>query len=400
MATIHGVTPKKPKPPHHAKRSRSPLSVTNTWNWAQPLIFLSCSADDLGFQLWPDIASNALYNLNFFFYRGVDFQSSYKHNSSTKPLVLVNVAGDVSRKKDIEKALHGADCVFHLASYGMSGKEMLQARHVDEVIINGTCNVLDVCHEFGIKRLVYISTYNVVFGGKEIVNRNEALPYFLFDDHIDPYVRSKSVAEQLVLKSNGRPSKKKNGVRLYTCAIRPAGIYGPGEERHLPRILSLAKMGLLLFKVGSPSVKTDWVYVENLVLALISPSMGLLDDILGREGQPVTAGQPYFISDDWCDPLLFNSENKAGAWLCTYGEPSRWFSCNYSILAGKKKERIRWANYVCVAFCCNRDVSIVFRCFPAPSWTSRLGESLQSFYISINVDHQTRLSWISSFARW
>lgn len=92
-------------------------------------------------------------------------------------------------------------------------------------------------------------------------------------------------------------SRKKNGVRLYTCAIRPAAIYGPGEERHLPRILSLAKMGLALFKVGSSSVKTDWVYVENLVLALILASMGLLDDIPGREGQPVAAGQPYFISD-------------------------------------------------------------------------------------------------------
>lgn len=49
--------------------------------------------------------------------------------------------------------------------------------------------------------------------------------------------------------------------------------------------------------MGSPSVKTDWVYMENLVLALILASMGLLDDIPGREGHPVAAGQPYFISD-------------------------------------------------------------------------------------------------------
>lgn len=208
------------------------------------------------------------------------------------------IQGDVRRRKDVEKALRGADCVFHVASYGMSGKEMIQAGQIDEININGTCNILDICHEFGVKRLVYVSTYNVVFGGKEIVNGNESLPYFPLDDHVDPYGRSKSIAEQLVLKSNGRPSKKKNGVRLFTCAVRPAAIYGPGEERHLPRILSLAKMGLLSFKVGSPSVKTDWVYVENLVLALILASMGLLDDIPGREGQPIAAGQAYFISDE------------------------------------------------------------------------------------------------------
>lgn len=61
--------------------------------------------------------------------------------------------------------------------------------------------------------------------------------------------------------------------------------------------MNFAKLGLLLFKVGDPKVKSDWVYVDNLVLALLLASMGLLDDIPGREGHPVAAGQSYFISD-------------------------------------------------------------------------------------------------------
>lgn len=91
--------------------------------------------------------------------------------------------------------------------------------------------------------------------------------------------------------------RKNIGKCLYTCAIRPAAIYGPGEERHLPRVVSLAKLGLVPFKIGDANVKSDWVYVENLVLALLLASMGLLDDIPGKEGRPVAAGQPYFISD-------------------------------------------------------------------------------------------------------
>ncbi|KAJ6731224.1 putative proteinD DEPENDENT EPIMERASE/DEHYDRATASE [Salix viminalis] len=110
------------------------------------------------------------------------------------------IQGDVARKKDVDKALHGADCVFHLASYGMSGKEMVQFGRVDEEIVNG----------------------------------NESLPFFPVDDHVDPYGRSKSIAEWLVLKHNARPFKKNNGKCLFTCAIRPAAIYGPGEERHFP----------------------------------------------------------------------------------------------------------------------------------------------------------------------
>ncbi|XP_015884142.1 uncharacterized protein LOC107419840 isoform X1 [Ziziphus jujuba] len=249
------------------------------------------------------------------------------------------IQGDIVQKKDVERAVRGADCVFHIASFGMSGKEMLQIGRVDEININGTCHIIDACLEYGVQRLVYVSTYNVVFGGKEIVNGNETLPYLPMDDHVDPYGRGKSIAEQLVLKSNGRPLKKKNGKFLYTCAVRPAAIYGPGEERHLPRIVFLAKLGLLPFKIGDPSVKTDWIYVDNLVLALILASMGLLDDIPGKGRHPIAAGQPYFVSDgspintfEFVRPLLRS---------LGYDLPKTSLAVQHALLLG----RIFWAIY-------------------------------------------------------
>ncbi|XP_052191594.1 uncharacterized protein LOC127800806 [Diospyros lotus] len=249
------------------------------------------------------------------------------------------IHGDITCKQDVQRSLRGADCVFHLASYGMSGKEMLQYGRVDEVNINGTCHILEACVEYGIKRLVYVSTYNVVFGGKDIVNGNETLPYLPLDDHVDPYSRCKSIAEQLVLKSNGRPFKKKNGT-LYACAVRPAAIYGPGEERHLPRIISLAKLGLLPFRVGEARVKTDWVYVDNLVLALILASMGLLDDIPQREKRLIAGGQAYFISDgspvnsfEFIQPLLQKLD---------YDLPQVWLAVPHALLVGK----IFWVVYM------------------------------------------------------
>jgi nucleoside-diphosphate-sugar epimerase len=66
---------------------------------------------------------------------------------------------------------------------------------------------VDARHEAGVKMLVYVSTYNMVFGGQEIVNGDESMDYFPLDAHVYPYGRAKSVAEQLVWKSNGRPSK-------------------------------------------------------------------------------------------------------------------------------------------------------------------------------------------------
>jgi nucleoside-diphosphate-sugar epimerase len=113
----------------------------------------------------------------------------------------------VRKKKDVDRAVRGVDCVFHLASYGGSGKDMLQVGRVDETNITGTCNVLDSCRESGVRRLVYLSSYNVVFGGKEILNGNETDRYYPIESNPDPFGRSKCLAEQLVLKSNGRPGK-------------------------------------------------------------------------------------------------------------------------------------------------------------------------------------------------
>ncbi|CAO2815894.1 unnamed protein product [Amaranthus hypochondriacus] len=220
----------------------------------------------------------------------------------------------------------------------MSGKDMLQFGRIDKVNINGTFLILDACVEFGIKRLVYVSTHNVVFGGKEIINGDETLPYLPLGNHIDPYGRSKSIAEQLVLKYNGRPFREKNG-HIYTCAIRSAAIYGPGEERHFPRMLNLAKLGLLLFKVGDPTVKQDWVYVDNLVLALLLASMGLLDDIPGREGCPVAAGQAYFISDGF--PVNFFEFLMPLFRSLEYDLPKASLSVPSALLLGK----LFWAIY-------------------------------------------------------
>ncbi|XP_019105290.2 uncharacterized protein LOC104900838 isoform X2 [Beta vulgaris subsp. vulgaris] len=224
--------------------------------------------------------------------RSLDIRSSSTWSSQLSQAGVVFILGDITSKKDVEKALQGVDCVFHIASYGMS----------------------DACVKCGIKRLVYVSTYNVVFGGKKIVNGDESLPYLPLDDHRDPYSRSKAIAEQLVLNYNGRPLRV-NGGCLYSCAVRPAAIYGPGEDRTFLKIVNYAKLGLLLCKIGDSSVKTDWVYVDNIVSGIVLASMGLLDDLPEREGLPVAAGQSYFISDgcpantfEFIQPLLESLE--------------------------------------------------------------------------------------------
>ena len=51
---------------------------------------------------------------------------------------------------------------------------------------------------------------------------------------MDHYSRTKAIAEMEILSANNSGVGDKV---LRTCAIRLAGVYGPGEQRHLPRIV-------------------------------------------------------------------------------------------------------------------------------------------------------------------
>jgi nucleoside-diphosphate-sugar epimerase len=203
------------------------------------------------------------------------------------------VCGDIRHLSDVEKAFQGENitCVFHIASHGMSGREQLNQKLIEEVNVGGTDNILQVCRRRGVPRLIYTSTFNVIFGGQVIRNGDESLPYLPLHLHPDHYSRTKSIAEKKVLEANGSALERGHGV-LRTCALRPAGIYGPGEQRHLPRIVSYVERGLFKFVYGDPQSLVEFVHVDNLVQAHI-----LASEALKADKGHVASGQPYFISD-------------------------------------------------------------------------------------------------------
>ncbi|XP_043937222.1 short-chain dehydrogenase/reductase family 42E member 1 [Protopterus annectens] len=201
------------------------------------------------------------------------------------------VQGDICDYYQVEEALTDVSSVFHIASYGMSGREQLNKKKIDAVNVKGTENLIRACIQKGVMTLIYTSTYNVVFGGQVIENGDESLPYLPLHLHPDHYSRTKAVAEMAVLNANGTQLKNGKGI-LRTCAIRPAGIYGPGEQRHLPRIVSYIERGLFRFVYGDSASLVEFVHVDNLVCAHI-----LAWQALKVQKQYIAAGQAYFISD-------------------------------------------------------------------------------------------------------
>ncbi|GIL78241.1 hypothetical protein Vretifemale_7671 [Volvox reticuliferus] len=218
------------------------------------------------------------------------------------------------------------DAVFHVASYGMSGWELRDRAKITSVNVGGTRNVISACLRYGVPRLVYVSTCNVIFVGRPISGGDETAPYPPPNAYKDAYSFTKAQAERLVLEANGRllecnpqskgrearvmerqqaqaaesgllrrsdingdadvalhdhadftggPPKQVqqqvdvNSGRLYTCSIRSTGIWGPGELRHQPRVIRMVRAGLFQATFGDPSTLSDWIHVDNLVQILI-----------------------------------------------------------------------------------------------------------------------------------
>ncbi|NWI85749.1 D42E1 reductase, partial [Pitta sordida] len=221
------------------------------------------------------------------------------------PKRVAYVQADLRNYSAILSACRGADCVFHVASYGMSGKEQWHKEQIETTNIDGTRFIIDACKLHGISRLIYTSTVNVVFGGLPIEDGDEeTVTYFPIHKYIDHYSRTKSIAERMVLAANGTPLS--GGGALHTCVIRPPGIYGPDEQRHIPRLAKLIERGLLSFKFGDPAAEVNWVHVENLTQAQI-----LAAEALTPQRNYIASGQVYFINDgekfnivEWLTPLF------------------------------------------------------------------------------------------------
>ncbi len=196
------------------------------------------------------------------------------------------VRGDICDPQVVDDAIAGQDVVFHSASLVHTKHNRLET--VRAVNIDGTRNVLRACQQSAVPRLVYVSSASVVYDGHDIENGDESLPYAT--SFPAPYAETKRIAEDEVLSANGQ-----HGV--LTCAIRPHVVFGPGDTRLLPAILSRAREGKLKFRVGLGEKKlSDFTYVTNVVDAMLAADERLVP------GSPV-AGQAYFITNG--EPMSF-----------------------------------------------------------------------------------------------
>ncbi|WWC59305.1 uncharacterized protein I303_101856 [Kwoniella dejecticola CBS 10117] len=207
--------------------------------------------------------------------------------------------GDLSKPEDVQNALYKskASVVIHTASpaHGM-GRAIYE-----KVNVEGTRTLLDACQqpESKVDKLVYTSSGGVIYSGAEdITNVDERVDYPAVP--LDAYNETKVAAEKMVLEANGVGG-------LLTCAIRPAGIFGPGDRQMISGFYGVVKNGQTKWQIGDNSNLGDFTYVGNVAhahllaadkLGSVYPYSQLRDPIssidisLGSHKIPTSAARP------------------------------------------------------------------------------------------------------------
>ncbi|QZY28155.1 NAD-dependent epimerase/dehydratase family protein [Nocardioides coralli] len=193
------------------------------------------------------------------------------------------VPGDLRDADQLREALEGQDAVVHLAADTRVMDSIEDPAHNFENNVVGTFNLLELCRELGVGRIVAASTGGAIVGDvpPPVHERMAAQP-------TSPYGASKLMLE-------GYLSAYSGSYGMSGCALRFSNIYGPKSfhkgsvvAHFFKRILS----GEPLVVYGDGSQARDFLYVGDLVegirTAIDSDATGAYQ--LGS-GEPTTVNE-------------------------------------------------------------------------------------------------------------
>lgn len=196
--------------------------------------------------------------------------------------------GDITNPETVAAAVEGIDTVFHTAAIidlagGAKVTDEIRRRSF-AINVDGTKNLVEAGQLAGVQRFVYTSSNSVVMGGrKRIRNGDETMPYTT--DYNDLYTETKVAAEKFVLAANSA-----DGAGMLTCAIRPSGIWGDGDQTMFRRLFENMLSGQVKVLIGGKNAKLDNSYIDNLLHGFILAAEHLVPD-------GTAPGQAYFIND-------------------------------------------------------------------------------------------------------
>lgn len=172
--------------------------------------------------------------------------------------------GDVDDIPLLWSLLHEVDCVYHLAARVSVAESHRHPREYNRVNVGGTVSLMEAMRDTGVQRVVFTSS-GAIYG------RQPQQPVHETDTPRpdSPYAVSKWAAEQYIHTIGEL-------WQIETVALRIFNAYGPRQSLPVshapvvPRFLQQAVSGGSVVIFGDGSQTRDFVYVDDVVAALVS----------------------------------------------------------------------------------------------------------------------------------
>lgn len=172
--------------------------------------------------------------------------------------------GDVNDRPKLWTLLQDVDCVYHLAARVSVPESVLYPREYNATNVGGTVSLMEAMRDVGVRRVVFTSS-GAVYGdrGEQPLSESAA------PNPQSPYAVSKLAAEYYV-----RTIGDLWGIE--TVILRVFNAYGPGQRlppSHapvIPNFLRQVLRGSSLVMHGDGTQTRDYVYVDDVVSAMIS----------------------------------------------------------------------------------------------------------------------------------
>jgi len=196
--------------------------------------------------------------------RGIEFKTAVRRRPPDAPPSVCAV-GELGPNTDWREALDGVDVVVHLAGKAHVLRKASPALRDEFMLTNavGTAELGRACVEFGVRRLVYLSSVGVLGGSTPA-----AVPFTNASAPNPGTVYGLS-------KLHGELALKELQDRLEVVIVRPPLVYGPKVKANFLRLLRLVDRGVPL-PLGSVcngrSLVSVWNLCDLLVRVLHSPA--------------------------------------------------------------------------------------------------------------------------------
>ena len=204
-------------------------------------------------------------------------------------LKLTYIQGDITQQKQIDAATVGIDIVYStFALIRFWERLSFQADASYKVNVTGSENLVRACKANNIAYLIYTASSHVNADPTlQTDSLKESHPYITREKCTNHYGWTKALGEKAVLEAADSTLK--------TVSLRPAGgIFGCSDQ-NMVDVLTDTKT----YRTLRPTVRMDWILVDNVVLSMFKGEARLLDGTPGISGEAfnVTNWQPLGVEE-------------------------------------------------------------------------------------------------------